>query len=175
MNKTALQELANKAAHVINASTHYGKCGWQSDAASKWAKEYTLLSSGRGGLAGAMSARAEAQTLRLALIYAILDGCNNVDVHHLRAALEVWRYCQDSVDYCFETSSGNMTADRILNMLASMPDGASRSQVSKLFNGNKSKDELQLALDTLKSAGKARLECPKTNERGRPLELWFAC
>jgi hypothetical protein len=57
----------------------------------------------------------------LRLIYAVLDGCNNIDVHHLRAALEVWRYCQESVDYCFGGSSGSSTADRILAMLQSKP------------------------------------------------------
>ena len=74
VDETALQELATKAAHVIHLSSHYGKCGWVPDAASMWAKEYGRLSSGGAGLSGAMSARAEAQTIRIALIYAVLDG-----------------------------------------------------------------------------------------------------
>ncbi len=173
VDDAALDELAARAAHVISLSMYYGKCGWVPDAASMWAKEYGRLSSGKTGLAGAMSARAEAQTLRLALIYAVLDGCNNVDVHHLRAALEVWRYCQDSVDYCFGSASGDTTADRILNMLASTPEGASLTQISAHFGRNKSKDELQRALDTLKTTGKARLESRKTG--GRAAVVWFVC
>jgi hypothetical protein len=173
VDSVALDELAAKASHVISLSMHYGKCGWVPDAASMWAKEYGRLSSGKTGLAGAMSARAEAQTLRIALIYAVMDGCNNVDVYHLRAALEVWRYCQDSVDYCFGSASGDTTADRILNMLASTPEGASLTQISAHFGRNKSKDELQRALDTLKTTGKARLELRKTG--GRAAVIWFAC
>ncbi len=171
VDETALQSLASKAAHVIHLSSHYGRCGWTPDAASMWAKEYGRLSSGGAGLSGAMSARAEAQTIRIALIYAVLEGCNNVDVHHLGAALEVWRYCQDSVDYCFGHASGDTTADTILNMLGSMPEGASLTQISAHFGRNKKSDELQRALATLKTSGKARSESRKTN--GRAADIWF--
>src|ERR1019366_7203531 len=106
------------------------------------------LSAGRPGLAGAMSARAEAQTLRIALIYAILDGCNNVDIPHLRAALEVWRYCQDSVDYCFGGTMANTTTDRIHAYLFTMPEGASLTQISNHFGRNKKREELQRAPTT---------------------------
>jgi hypothetical protein len=173
VDEAALQALAAKAAHVINSAAYYGKCGWVPDAASMWAREYSRLSAGRPGLSGAMSARAEAQTLRIALIYAILDGCNNVDIPHLRAALEVWRYCQDSVDYCFGVTMANTTTDRIMGMLAGMPEGASLTQISNHFGRNKKSDELQRALVTLKESGRARSESRKTG--GRAADIWFAC
>ena len=173
VDDAALQALASQAAHVINASQYYGQCGWMPDAASMWAREYSRLSAGRPGLAGAMSARAEAQTLRIALVYAILDGCNNVDVHHLRAALEVWRYCQDSVDYCFGGTTDNSTANRIYGYLVTMPEGASLTQISTHFGRHKKSDELQRALNTLKESGIARSEAKKTG--GRAADVWFAC
>lgn len=173
VDEAALQALAAKAAHVISSATYYGQCGWMSDAASMWAREYSRLSAGRPGLAGAMSARAEAQTLRIALIYAILDGCNNVDVPHLRAALEVWRYCQDSVEYCFGGTVGNTTIDRIHAYLFTMPEGASLTQISTHFGRHKKSDELQRALITLKESGIARSETRKTG--GRAADVWFAC
>ena len=173
VDEAALQALAAKAAHVINSAAYYGQCGWVSDAASVWAREYSRLSAGRPGLAGAMSARAEAQTLRIALIYAILDGCNNVDVPHLRAALEVWRYCQDSVDYCFGGTMANTTTDRIHAYLFTMPEGASLTQISNHFGRNKKREELQRALTTLKESSIARSETRKTG--GRAADIWFAC
>ena len=36
------------------------------------------------------AARAEAQTLRLALIYALLDGAREIDLVHIQVALAVW-------------------------------------------------------------------------------------
>jgi hypothetical protein len=35
--------------------------------------------------------------VRLALIYALLDGEDKLAEPHLQAALEVWRYCEQSV------------------------------------------------------------------------------
>ena len=168
-----MQALAAKAAHVINSATYYGQCGWMPDSASMWAREYSRLSAGRPGLAGAMSARAEAQTLRIALLYAILDGSNNVDIPHLRAALEVWRYCQDSVDYCFGGAMASTTVDRIHAYLLTMPEGASLTQISNHFGRHKKSDELQRALNTLKESGNARSEARKTG--GRAADVWFAC
>ncbi|MDR3411570.1 MAG: bifunctional DNA primase/polymerase [Formivibrio sp.] len=173
VDEAALRSLAAKAAHVINIATYYGQCGWMPDAASMWAREYSRLSAGRPGLAGAMSARAEAQTLRIALLYAILDGCNNVDIPHLKAALEVWRYCQDSVDYCFGGTADNSSANRIYSYLVTMPKGASLTQVSSYFGRNKKSDELQRALTALKESGIARSETRKTG--GRAADIWFAC
>jgi hypothetical protein len=98
-----------------------------------------------------------------------------MEIPHLRAALEVWRYCQDSVDYCFGSASGDTTADSILNMLGSMPEGASLTQISARFNRNKTMDELQRALGTLRTCGKARSETRKPTGNGRAAEIWFAC
>jgi hypothetical protein len=150
------------------------KCGWVPDAASVWALEFGRLSASRAGRAWAMSARAKAQTLRVALICAVLDGCSNVDVHHLRAALEVWRYCPDSVDYCFGSASGDTTAHSILNMLGSTPEARHALQISARFNRNKTTDELQHALATVKSSGKTRSETRKPTGKRRAAEIGFA-
>ena len=66
-----------------------------------WHKEYARLSEGYPGMFGAMTARSEAQVMRLACIYALL-GCSDViRVEHLQAALAVWTYCEDSVRFVF--------------------------------------------------------------------------
>src|SRR5262249_32964711 len=62
-----------------------------------WEQVYPKLSEGRVGLVGALTARGEAQVLRLSCIYALLDCSPVVDLPHLRAALEVWRYCEESI------------------------------------------------------------------------------
>jgi hypothetical protein len=120
-----------------------------------------------------MSARAEAQVLRIALIYAVLGGCNNVDLPHLRAALEVWRYCQDSVDYCFDGSIASTITDKIYAFLVTMPEGASLTQIFKLFHGHKKTEELQRAFDTLSTTGAVRREFRDTGKK--KTEYWFAC
>src|SRR5208283_2893112 len=69
------------------------------------------------GMYGACTARAAALTLRLSLIYALLDGASEIRKEHLIAALEVWRYCDDSAKYIFGDALGDPTADEILRAL----------------------------------------------------------
>src|SRR5262249_8227950 len=54
------------------------------DAREHWRAIYTNLSAAQPGLLGAVVARAEAQTVRLAMIYALLDGQTQIDVVHLK-------------------------------------------------------------------------------------------
>jgi len=42
-----------------------------------WQAVYPELSEGSGGLHGSVTARAEAQCIRLALVYALLDGVDH--------------------------------------------------------------------------------------------------
>ena len=43
----------------------------------------------------AITGRGEAQTIRLALLYAVLDGSDKIKVVHLKAALGLWKYCEE--------------------------------------------------------------------------------
>ena len=58
-----------------------------------WEPTYDALMTERHGLLGAVTARGATQVLRVALIYALLDGVEQMDVVHLKAALAVWNYC----------------------------------------------------------------------------------
>jgi len=72
-----------------------------------WAAVYGDLSEGQPGLLGAVIGRAGAQVLRLALLYALLDGQAFVDEPHLHAALAVWDYCEASARFVFGESLGD--------------------------------------------------------------------
>jgi hypothetical protein len=145
------------------------------EAASKiWAEVYPSLSEGKPGLAGAVIARAEAQTARLALIYALLDGCSEIDVQHLRAGLAVWKYCEASAAYIFGNALGDPTADDILRALRHAGAvGMTRTEISALFSRNKTADQIGTALAMLVTGGHARVE-HTAGITGRPAERWFA-
>jgi hypothetical protein len=55
-----------------------------------WADVYPQLSEGKGGMFGLVTNRAEAQVLRLSVIYSLLDCSRVVQLPHLLAALAVW-------------------------------------------------------------------------------------
>jgi hypothetical protein len=73
-------------------------------AAALWEKIYAELSEARPGMVGSLAARAEAHTLRLSCIYALLDHSSIIKPQHLLAAAAFWRYCDSSVAIIFGDS-----------------------------------------------------------------------
>jgi hypothetical protein len=133
---------------------------------------YGELTKERHGMYGACTARAAALTLRLSLIYALLDGAGEIRKEHLIAALEVWRYCDDSAKYIFGDALGDPTADEIMRALRAAPVGLTRTEIAALFDRHKSVAELSRALMVLHNHSLARFELQKT--KGRPVERWYA-
>ena len=162
----------------IRAAVDYAKQGRElrRDAAAKhlWYQEYPRLSTGRPGLLGVMTARAEAQVMRLACLYALGDMSYVVGRPHLQAALEVWRFCFDSATHIFGARLGDPTADAILSALKGASDGLTRSELLHgVFARNKSGPEIERALTFLGESGLVRSEEDRSG-RGRPAERWFA-
>jgi hypothetical protein len=141
------------------------------EAGALWDREYRNLSEGLPGLLGAITGRAEAQTIRLALIYAVLDGSGEIKLAHLKAALAVWRYCEDSARYIFGDSIGDPFTDELLAALRSS-GGMGRTQINDYFKRNHSRDKIDAALATLLRAGKVRSEKRSRGTAGRPEEFW---
>lgn len=103
---------------AILEAQHNREVTWTPAAADRWADLYAEIAARpRLGLAGAITARAEAQIVRLALLYALLDCSPVVDLPHLLAAEAVWDYARRSAVYVFGESTGNRHADLVLRLL----------------------------------------------------------
>jgi Bifunctional DNA primase/polymerase, N-terminal len=137
-----------------------------------WCRIYPKLSAEAPGLLGAITSRAEAQVLRLSLIYALLDRSRTIKKQHLKAALAVWCYSERSARYIFGDKSGNLVADTILRRLRATPKGLTRNDIREIFSHNRSEGEISGALATLQEHGLAR--CVREETGGRPTERWFA-
>lgn len=172
LNDAALIDLANKLTAVVAAARTVTSVRMTDAAITVWAAAYSDLSADRPGMLGAVTARAEAQTTRLALIYALLDGKGDIDLQHLEAAMAVWGYCDQSAQIIFGDSLGNPLADEILSALHRNPLGMTRTDIRDLFQRNRSSDEISGALAVLLQAGRAKYEIRQTG--GRPVETWFA-
>jgi hypothetical protein len=138
----------------------------------RWIEIYPQLSACQPGLAGAATARAEAHVVRLALIYALLDCSDTIDLEHLEAGLAVWRYSADSAAWIFGDSLGDPTADEIWAATRERPAGVTRTEVSDMFSRNKKRREIERALGVLEDAGRLRRET-RQPERGRSAEVWI--
>ena len=138
------------------------------NARSLWHKVYPSLSEGKAGLLGAATSRAEAQVMRLAVVYAILDESPLVRLEHLQAALALWDYCERSAKYIFGSALGDPTADDILKALRESPKGMDRTAIRELFFRNKSAEEIGNALQTLLEGGLARRRSKRLpDDRGK--------
>jgi hypothetical protein len=137
-----------------------------------WETIYYLLSEGRPGLAGGLLNRAEAQVLRLSLIYALMDCSSVIRVEHLQAATALWDYCEGSVRYIFGTKTGDQYADRITEALLESENGyLTDDDIGRLFGGHRTREK-DLALDLLLRLGKVTKESRQT--KGRPVTVWRA-
>jgi hypothetical protein len=172
-NDAALQFLCPRIEETLEKARTIGRVTMTAAAAERWKGIYAELSKEQPGLLGAITARAEAQTLRLALVYALIDGVNKIDVEHLEAALAVWRYCEASAKIIFGDTVGDPLADEIMRALRATIAGMTRSDLTLMFRNSPHRaGAIGAALLRLQQMGLARSEQSATG--GRPVERWFA-
>jgi hypothetical protein len=124
----------------------------------------------REGMFGKSTCRGSAQTLRLSLIFALLDGEKVIRAPHLKAAQAVWRFSEASARFIFGEFTGNDTAQAILNDLRNTP--RSQSEIySLVFQGHKRAEVIAAALAGLERAGKVKCETRQTG--GRASKVWM--
>ncbi|MEZ5277106.1 MAG: bifunctional DNA primase/polymerase [Opitutaceae bacterium] len=147
--------------------------GFEDDARVLWIQRYRALSAGKPGISGSVLGRAEPHTLRLALIFAILDKAKLIGTRHLEAALSIWDYIERSVLFIFGQSTGNRTADTIYEeLLRIRPSGMTRTEISKLLQGHSPAHETKRALTLLESCGRIYVIADKGESR--TIQRWFA-
>ncbi len=139
------------------------------EAEELWSRVYPSLSEGKPGLLGAILGRAEAQVMRLACIYALMNCSRKIQSRHLQAALALWEFSAASASRIFGTSVGDRTADRILDRLRDQGE-LSETDVHAIFDNHKSKTEIDRAFDRLQQCGLVTFVEEKTG--GRPRAVW---
>lgn len=171
-----LWPLVQRLTRALDFASTAGILRRDPEATELWAMVYSALSEGREGMLGNVTARAEAHVLRLSCLYAVLDCSVIVRKDHLLAALALWQYAEDSAAYIWGDSTGNPTADAILQALeAAGKDGLTREDInSDVFKRNKPAATIQEALSQLLKANKAvrEREMPASG-KGRPVERYY--
>lgn len=163
----------HRLAAAVEFARGVGEMARDETARELWHAVYPDLSQEVPGLLGAVIARAEAQTMRLACVYALLDASQVVTREHLEAALAVWGYCEASARFIFGEALGDPTADTILRALRQAANGLTRTEISDLFGRNRRASDISRALGRLHGASLA-ICLPDTGTGGRPAERWYA-
>jgi hypothetical protein len=175
LDDETIAELARRTAATIEAAPRQReRVPMTADAREAWRRVYPQLSEGRPGLLGALTARAEAQVVRLALIRALLDGHGEISTDHLRAALALWEYADASAYYIWGDTLGDPVPDEIMRALRQAgAAGRTRTELRDLFRRHRGAEDISRALATLTTAGKAT-RIMRSDTGGRPAELWVA-
>ena len=166
-----LEALARRIGAAIRHGRTLGRLTLTDATCEAWRAIYYDLSADRPGLAGALLGRAEAQVMRLAGLYALLDGEGAVDTVHLKAALALWEYAESSTRQIFGNSTGDSIADTILQALRSSNE-LDESAISALFGRNVSAARLDQAKGVLESNGLAHGAIRVSELGGRPARVW---
>jgi len=173
LDPASLNHLVERGRKAVEFARTVGEMRRDDAARRDWSEVYSELSEGRPGLMGAVLARAEAQVLRLSMLYALLDCSAVIRQAHLEAALALWEYAERSALWIFGDRTGDEVADRILTALRGAgEEGLVRTDIHDLFGRNASEGRIAEALGILARLGLARVE--KRSTGGRPAEVWFA-
>jgi hypothetical protein len=172
-NGLDLAALRQRITDAVAAAKQVSDMSRSDDARALWHQLYPELTAERPGLYGAVVGRGEAQTLRLSMIYALLDGSAVVEVPHLQAATAVWRYCDASARIIFgegQAEAGDALADILLATVRREP-GISRRGLHQAMGGHIPAQHMIDALARLRDRKQVRCETMPT--KGRPSECWF--
>ena len=165
-----LKPIASKVRGAIEQAKKRGELTLRADAKTKWRELYTALSVSEGGRFGAIVSRPEAQVIRLACVYSLLDRAEQVGVQHLDAAMAMWQYCHASAAAIFGGKQGSSLEDQLLKLLITAQEGLTRTEISAAFNNHKSQ-AISEALSKLQEGGRVQNAALKTH--GRSAEKWY--
>jgi hypothetical protein len=169
------QRLCARLQQLLHDAESVGEMRRDPAARDLWHRVYSPLSAERPGLLGAITGRAEAQVMRLACLFALGDAQRVVGVRHLEAALEVWRYCEESAAFVFGDTLGDSKADSLLAALKAAGDaGLTRSDITRdVFHGHVAGREVSRILEILQTAELAVCRQEPPQGTGRPAARWF--
>ncbi|MBT6716159.1 MAG: DUF3987 domain-containing protein [Nitrospina sp.] len=172
VEESKLSLLAERVKNAVKFSYTVGEMRRDEEARELWSEVYPELSEGKPGLLGAVTGRAEAQVMRLACLFALLDLSATIKLEHLHVALALWNYCEQSAQYIFGESLGDPLADEMKRALDDTPDGMTRTELSNHFKRHKTAEQLTLSLDILIARGMVFKKEEKSD--GRTLTRYFS-
>jgi hypothetical protein len=172
MHKVDVAPIVRQLGKAVSFAKAQGLVDFDQETRRLWQDVYEQLSTPPAGMLGALTARSEAQTRRLAMVYALMDCSPVVHLEHLVAGLALWDYAYRSTEAIFGDSLGDPTADEILRALRGRSLGMTRTEIRDFFGRHKGKDEIGRGLGVLLDRGLADYETEKTD--GRPAERWVA-
>lgn len=161
MDPSKLFDLQERLIAAVSCTKSIRGMRFSAQAEDLWCQSYPVLSKSQPGLVGTVMNRAEAQTIRLSMLYALLDQSSVIQPVHLQSALALWDYCKASSKYIFAERFDNPAARRIH---AALKTGSkSTTELHKVFHGRINRALLKSSLQELISQGAIKLRKVRTH------------
>jgi hypothetical protein len=168
-----LEPLAQELGRAILKASTFGPMSRSVGAGVLWRSVYEELGSAFPVDRAEVVERSKAQVLRLSMLYALLDETTTIQEDHLRAALALWDYCEESARIIFSQEVPDPLADKVLEKLKAAGEaGLNRRELSAAFSRNVEAKKLLDALVKLRNQGRAWNVEETTG--GRPGDRWRA-
>ncbi len=167
--RNLLEPLIEKIQERVTFGIKAGEITRDEEAEKLWVPLYDRLTEDVPGMVGAITSRAEAQVMRLACLYALLDLSVKIRPEHLIAALALWDYAAASAMMIFGDAMGDPVADRIAAEIKRSTEGMSETDIRDLFSRHNSKD-IDRALSLLLQRG--IIEDKPVPTAGRPKTIY---
>lgn len=104
------------------------------------------------GVAGNMTDRGPAHVRRLAMILAVIDMDDAIQLYHFEAALQLWEYCKESARFIF--SGHTREQEKILDDVEAVKDGMTLREIrERIFGKHKSAEWVKAQIDSLLAGG----------------------
>ncbi len=140
------QKVIKFAKSVKHVSMSNGARKW-------WNKKYSdMENNGLEGLAGKMTRRGAAHLRRIAMLYALLDMKDQIELEHFQAAEKLWNYCEESAMFIF----GGLTKDQLLlvNWIGQRGEVSYQQVRDKFYHRNQPVAKIKAELEQLASLGR---------------------
>lgn len=139
---------------AIAASAGIGGVARDSETDELWKAMYYDFNKGGDSIVDKLIARNDAHTLRLSLLYALLDKSTVIKPCHLEAARAVWDYSEQSLKYIF--SAPDVDSQKILDALDKEGPMTSGEMRVRIFRQNRTADYIESKLEGLEKERKIR-------------------
>jgi hypothetical protein len=135
--------------------------GVAKEAAAFWDAEYRRLEAERPAHYGKATARLSVHALKVALLFAALDGENAIDLRHLRAALSLIAHADRTAFELFGSAAAVALGEepshaRLLSYARTRSDGITKTDAHRLFSNKRKASEIDADFALLTESGFGR-------------------
>ena len=172
MADSGVDRLATKLGNAIVCAQQIERVALSSAASMRWREVYERIGEAGEPTLDAIMSRAEANVLRVALIYSLLDGAHFIELDHLVAALALWDYSKRSCDIIFGSNlpPDSITA-KIIEALSTTAE-MTTTDIRRALHNHPKPGALKQALEQLQARSQISGLERASRSGGRPATVW---